>query len=326
MNARAGVRASDVASKSREDEVLDVAVEDEEPAPWEEDDEKPVAGSHGQALEAEEAENLIGLDEAADNDPLKHYVVMQNQIRRLQEDQSRIERQEAKARSAQGDQRVAAEMQVLAAREVSHGHALELREVCRRLSDRHEKAVEAELQLLEGTRDLESRTLVVQSGDLLSMFVPESWCLCFTEFFYGDCLPFDQSRPVRVAPQTLMECLLQREELEYHLEDDVEPYVAAAVSRWDNPEVTAMFADTLRRQKLLYATKMNFLTQDSFKLDLQAIANAKPEDFVHLQKYSTLGQAYSSSTEKADLGIKVDDQSELVDRTVVNRYKINCQR
>ena len=126
-------------------------MEDEEPAPWEEDDEKPVAGSHGQALEAEEAENLIGLDEAAENDPLKHYVVMQNQIRRLQEDQSRIERQEANARSAQGDQRVAAEMQVLAAREVSHGHALELREVCRRLSDRHEKAVEAELQLLEGT-------------------------------------------------------------------------------------------------------------------------------------------------------------------------------
>ena len=114
MNTRAGVRASDVASKSREDEVLDVAVEDEEPAPWEEDDEKPVAGSHGQA-EAEEAENLIGVDEAADNDPLKHYVVMQNQICYLQEDQSRIERQEAKARSAQGDQRVAAEMQVLAA-------------------------------------------------------------------------------------------------------------------------------------------------------------------------------------------------------------------
>ena len=101
-----------------------------------------------------------------------------------------------------------------------------------------------------------------------------------------------------------MACLLQREELEYHLEDDVEPYVAAAVSRWDNPEVTAMFADTLRRQKLLYAlyaTKMIFLTQDAFKLDLQAIANAKPEDFMHLQKYSTLGQAYAGSADKVQL-------------------------
>ena len=130
----------------------------------------------------------------------------------------------------------------------------------------------------------------------------------------------EQSRPARV---TLTKCLLQREELEYHLEDDVKPYVAAAVSRWNNPEVTAMFADTLRTQKLLYATKMNFLTQNSFKLDLQAIANAQPEDFVHLQKYSTLGQAYSSSAEKADLGIKVDDQSELVDKTVVKRGRLH---
>ena len=66
---------------------------------------------------------------------------------------------------------------------------------------------------------------------------------------------------------------------------------------------------------------MNFLTQDSFKLDLQAIANAKPEDFVHLQKYSTLGQAYSGSAEKAHLGIKVDDPKEFVERIVVIRNK-----
>ena len=46
-----------------------------------------------------------------------------------------------------------------------------------------------------------------------------------------------------------------------------------------------MFADTIRRHKLLMATKMNFLTHTSFKLDLQAIAAAKPEDFLHLQRY-----------------------------------------
>ena len=122
-------------------------------------------------------------------------------------------------------------MQVTAARKACHGHALELREVCRRLSDRHERAVEAELQQLEGTRESDSRVLVVQSGALLSMFVPESWCLCFTEFFFGDCLPFDKSRPARLPPQTLMECLLRREELEYALEDGEEVYIAAAGSR-----------------------------------------------------------------------------------------------
>ena len=250
----------------------------------------------------DEAENLIGLDEAAENDPLQHYVVLQNQVRRLQEDQGRIERREAKARQARGDQGVVADMQVTAAREACHGHALELREVCRRLSDRHERAVEAELQLLEGTRESDSRVLCVQSGALLSMFVPESWCLCFTEFFFGDCLPFDKSRPVRLPPQTLMTCLLRREELEYALEDDEEVFAAMATSRWDNPEVTAMFADTIRRQKLLMATKMNFLSHASFRLDLQAIAAAKPEDFLQLQRYATLGQAYASTADKVARG------------------------
>ena len=112
-------------------------------------------------------------------------------------------------------------------------------------------------------------------------------------------MPFDKSRPTHITPQTLMACLLRREELEYALADDEEVYVAAAGSRWDNPEVTAMFADTIRRQKLLMATKMNFLTHTSFKLELQAIAAAKPEDFLHLQRYSTLGQAYVSTTDKA---------------------------
>ena len=267
-----------------------MAAEDEEPAACEVEGEEGSA-ERGKCTVEDEAENLIGLDEAAENDPLQQYVVMQNQVRRLQEDQSRIERREAKARKTQGDQGVVAEMQVTAAREACHGHALELREVCRRLSDRHERAVEAELQLLEGTRESDSRVLCIQSGALLSMFAPESWRLCFTEFFFGDCLPFDKSRPVRLPPQTLMECLLRREELEYALEDDEEVYVAVAGSRWDNPEVTAMFADTICRQKLLMATKMNFLSHASFRLDLQAIACAKPEDFLQVQRYATLGHA-----------------------------------
>ena len=99
-----------------------------------------------------------------------------------------------------------------------------------------------------------------------------------------------------------MACLLRREELEYALEDDEEVFAAMATSRWDNPEVTAMFADTIRRQKLLMATKMSFLSHASFRLDLQAIAAAKPEDFVQLQRYATLGQAYASSADKVTRG------------------------
>ena len=95
-----------------------------------------------------------------------------------------------------------------------------------------------------------------------------------------------------------MAALLKREELQYHLYSDAIPYAALPTSRWDSPEVTAMFADTLRRQKLLAATRMTFLSQESFKVDLQAIARAKAADFQELQRYSTLGQAYASATNR----------------------------
>ena len=252
------------------------------------------------AAQAEEAENLIGLDEAAENDPLQHYIVVQEQVCRLQEDQARIQRKEEKVQAAEGEARVVAGMQLTAARETCRGHVLELREVSRRLWERHEQEIEKELQLqlLEKSQGSNASVVLVQAGQLLSMFVPESWCLAFTEFFFGDCLPFDRRRPVRLAPHAVMAALLKREELQYHLYSDATPYAALPTSRWDSPEVTAMFADTLRRQNLLGATRMTFLSQESFKVDLQAIARAKAEDFQELQHYSTLGQAYASATNR----------------------------
>ena len=71
---------------------LSFAAEDEEPAACEVEGEEATADSRGCATGKDEAENLIGLDEAAGNDPLQHYVVLQNQVRRLQEDQTCIER------------------------------------------------------------------------------------------------------------------------------------------------------------------------------------------------------------------------------------------
>ena len=296
LSGPASARAAEAAAGSRKDEMVEMGASDEEPEVLEVEGEEPAAVARGEAgqCEAEEAENLIGLDEAAENDPLQHYVVIQEQVRRLQEDQARLQRKEEKRQAAEGEAQVVAGMQVTAARETCRGHALELREVCRRLADRHDEEIEKELQLLERPQADAANVLVVEAGQLLSMFLPESWCLAFTEFFFGDCLPFDQRRPVRLAPEKVMAALLQREELVYHLATDAEQYVALPTSRWDNPEVTAMFADTLRRKRLLVATKMTFLSQDAFKLDLQAIAKAKAEDFVDLQRYATLGQAYAS--------------------------------
>ena len=169
LSGPASSRAVDVAAVSREDEHLEMAMSDEEPVGLEEEGEECSAAARGQVgqAEAEEAENLIGLDEAAENDPLQHYIVVQEQVRRLQEDQARIQRKEEKVQAAEGEARVVAGMQLTAARETCRGHALELREVCWRLGERHEQEIEKELQLLENPQGSNASVVLVQAGQLL---------------------------------------------------------------------------------------------------------------------------------------------------------------
>ena len=107
------------------------------------------------------------------------------------------------------------------------------------------------------------------------------WPLCFTKFFYGDCAPNLE----RLAPLTfklVFSYLMIREELEYSLEDDEEPYCAKAMCRWDKPKFAMVFASVLRSLRLLQSTKMAFGGQKfetTFRKDLGIIAKASAADF-----------------------------------------------
>ncbi|CAK9108672.1 unnamed protein product, partial [Durusdinium trenchii] len=196
--------------------VLEIGVADEEPAAWEVEGEEAVAGTHGQPAEAEEAENLIGLDEAAKNDPLKHYVVVQNQIRRLQEDQARIERQELEVRKGNSKslQRCAwwyPEKSVMDTR-WNFGKCVGDSQQLLKPNYKRWKAPEI----------VSPKFWWFRAGTCYPCFFPSRGV--FTEFFYGDCLPFEQSRPVRLPAQTVTACMLQREELESSIDDDANPY------------------------------------------------------------------------------------------------------
>ena len=72
--------------------------------------------------------------------------------------------------------------------------------------------------------------LKVQAGSALSSFDAKCWPLCFTEFFYGDCAP-NMKRPAPLTFKQLFSYLMVREELEYSLQDDTEPYRAKAMCR-----------------------------------------------------------------------------------------------
>ena len=64
--------------------------------------------------------------------------------------------------------------------------------------------------------------LAVPTGRTLSIFDPSSLPAAYTEFLFGDCVPF-LKRETPVTAQQLFDALPSREELEYSLEDDVEP-------------------------------------------------------------------------------------------------------
>ena len=106
------------------------------------------------------------------------------------------------------------------------------------------------------------KTLYLKSGKPVNMLDPPAWSAAFTEFLYGDCVP-NLSRPRPVAMRNLFHYLASREELEYSLDaDKSDPlipggcYKAPAQSRWNAPEFMAIFADVVRKIRILETKHM----------------------------------------------------------------------
>ena len=92
----------------------------------------------------------------------------------------------------------------------------------------------------------------------MSIFDPAAWVGGLVEFFYGDCAP-NLDRPAKISWRHLFKYLMNREELEYHLDSDIEvhgkPYSANPDSRWNTPEFAAVAADAVRKLSVLQSTK-----------------------------------------------------------------------
>ena len=77
---------------------------------------------------------------------------------------------------------------------------------------------------------------------------------CSRAFFFGDCAPH-LKRPAQIRWRVLFRYLMNREELEYYLESDVERYCANLARRWNTPEYAALFLDAVRKLQVLQSTK-----------------------------------------------------------------------
>ena len=120
---------------------------------------------------------------------------------------------------------------------------VDLREAAKSLLDVN---WEKTLALLDQIVECE-KALFVPSHKPLSMFDPATWCKCFSEWWFGDGLPHDPTRPRKITLEKLFAALLHRAELEYKLEDDVVQYRADSKGRVDTPEHVCVFGDALRR-------------------------------------------------------------------------------
>ena len=119
--------------------------------------------------------------------------------------------------------------------------------------------------------------LAVPTGKPLSIFDPSSLPAAYTEFLFGDCVPF-LKRETPVTAQQLFDALPSREDLEYDLEDDVEPYRASSRSRWDTAEFYTHFASVLRSLKILQSVRASF-DRPGFEKDFKLISSISSEDF-----------------------------------------------
>ena len=118
------------------------------------------------------------------------------------------------------------------------------------------------------------------SGKPLSTFDPSCWSACWTEFFYGDCVPNLSARPnKKVSMQEIFSALMSREELEYAVDGDASPYVAPEQSRFDSAEFACTFGDVLRRMRLWQAVKASF-SRPGYEQDLREISRVSAADFV----------------------------------------------
>ena len=238
------------------------------------------------------AEFLIGVKEEDAHDPVDLMVVFQKNLELVQEAGKRIHNFEQRRVEAKGTEKAPDAAGALAAEKAKHGAALiDLRNLAKKMGGEYQQQM---TDVLASTRmgDVKAntpRTLHIRSGKPVNMFEAQAWAAAFVEFFYGDCAP-NLARPRKIGLRELFLYLATREELEYSLEADKDDplipggcYRAPSNSRYNTPEFMAIFADVVRKVRILQTTKhMSEGATPKWRIDIQAICDAKIEHFEQL--------------------------------------------
>ena len=219
-------------------------------------------------------ETPLGLDPTSTPDFVQQVASFKAQVDLVQDTVKRMRSAERPA-DANDAQLAAKATGQAAAEEECFRAVVDLREVAQKLDKHH---FQDKVTLLER---VDNKAMFVPGNKLLSMFDSATWTQCLSEFWYGDALPnmSQKKQNPRLTFEELFETLPDREELEYQLDSDSTPYCAMSKSRFDTPEHTIIFGDTLRRLLLFRGTSMA-LKRKGFKKDVKLIANSTSEQCV----------------------------------------------
>jgi len=238
------------------------------------------------------AEFLIGIQEEDAQDPVDLMLVFQRNLELVQEESKRIFKAEQQRLQAKGTEQAADAALALIAAKARHATALvDLRKLARKMGGDYQQRIQDALNAskMKDAQANTPRTLHIRSGKPVNMFDAAAWAAAFVEFMYGDCTP-NLARPRRVGIRELFYYLASREELEYTLETDKDDplipggcYKAPSQSRWNTPEFMAIFADVVRKLRVLQTTKHMWEgAAPKWRIDIQAICDAKVEHFEQL--------------------------------------------
>ena len=272
--------------------------------------EHSTAPPHGPSPPADEvstladtpAEFIVGVQERDSHNPIDRMVVFQKSMEMVHDVGKRmhalakrrdaaIAATEHDARDSDADRATSAACAAadLAAARAAHAAALvDLRTVSQTMGANYSRRLEEALASarMENAVANTPQTLHVKSGKPVNAFEPQAWPSAFVQFFYGDCAP-NLDRPCRVPMRHLFKYLIEREELEYALPSDAgDPlipggcYKAPPHSRWNTPEMLAVFADTLRKQQILTTTQHMWKGRGrQWAVDMKTICSAKVQHF-----------------------------------------------
>jgi len=223
-----------------------------------------------------EHETIVAVDEESLPQTARLFEALITNLETLSVEGAKFAQAQMKQQS--GDEVVEAVAQKTAIKElISTTVAVNLQDIARQMTKNKQAKSEWE-RLVAAQEEKEPTALAVPTGEPLSIFDSTALPAAYTEFLFGDCVPF-LKRDTPLTCQQIFDALPQREELEYSLPEDEKPYEASARSRFDSPEFYAVFQNILRTL-MLFRSVRGALDRPGFSKDLKAIAAATSEEFV----------------------------------------------